>query len=598
MSSVEKKAARLADVLQDVQPDGGGEIWAPQAGQSGRRGPENLLLASGKVTPEQLAKACELQTQDPKLSVLEALVKLQAIDEMIALRTLAEHFKIPFRRIGPDQVDPEALEVLPLDYIRAKNVLPMARKGDAIVMAIPNPGDIFLIDDFRRRLDMPVKLVVSPEADIRAAINEISAGPGQQVEDILSNFDVDEETVEVVEDDSDQAEDLEKMAGESPVIRYVNFIISNAVHEGASDIHIEPSKKRLRVRYRLDGILFEQSAPPVQMQAAIISRLKIMAKLDIAETRLPQDGRIRATVQGRNIDLRVSTLPTVYGEKCVIRLLDNRSIMVGLENLGMATETLNTLKTEIDQPNGVLLVTGPTGSGKSTTLYSALQILDRDKLNISTVEDPVEYELDGINQVHVHDQIGMSFAAALRSLLRQDPDVVMVGEIRDVETARIAVQASLTGHLVFSTLHTNDAPSSITRLINIGVEPYLISAALNGVLAQRLVRKICPECKAPDTDVTDRVRRHLEKFGVGDMTLFRGAGCEKCRQTGYKGRLGIYEMMVMTDEMRDIVTGAPQLTELRRFALENGMRNLKQDGFEKASQGLTTIEEVMRVTEL
>lgn len=461
------------------------EIFQPNSTVPDRRRlPEEVLLKNGVVTAQQLDEAHQKLQGHAHISVLEALVEIGAIDEIIALQAQADHFRLPFRRIEADDVDGEILEILPIDYIRTKTVLPLSKDGDSIVMAISNPEDIFLIDDFRRRLKMPVQLIVSPKEDIRKAIDELLAGPSQQVEDILSTLDVDESSVEVVEENNDEVEDLEKIAGESPVIRYVNFIISSAVYEGASDIHIEPCKKHLRVRYRLDGILFEQPSPPPQMQAAILSRLKIMAKLDIAETRLPQDGRIRATVHNRNVDLRVSTLPTVHGEKCVIRILDNRSISVGLEMLGMSSETLESFRNEIIQPNGIVLVTGPTGSGKSTTLYSALQILDRDKLNISTVEDPVEYELNGINQIHVHDSIGMSFSAALRSLLRQDPDVMMVGEIRDGETARIAVQASLTGHLVFSTLHTNDAPSCITRLINIGVEPYLISAALIAILVE------------------------------------------------------------------------------------------------------------------
>ena len=381
------------------------------------------------------------------------------------------------------------------------------------------------------------------------------------------------------------------------MIRYVNFLISSAVREGASDIHVEPGEKRLRVRHRMDGILFEQSAPPVKMQTAVLSRLKIMAKLDIAERRLPQDGRIRVTVQGQDIDLRVSTLPTVHGEKCVIRILDNRSINVGLESLGMSEDTLKEFLRQILQPNGIILVTGPTGSGKSTTLYSALQIMDSEKLNISTVEDPVEYELPAINQVNVHDSIGMTFSAALRSLLRQDPDIVMVGEIRDAETARIAVQASLTGHLVLSTLHTNDAPSCITRLINIGIEPYLITASVKAILAQRLVRQICQKCKTEVSEGSEREMAQLEQFGLEGVKIYHGVGCEQCRNTGYKGRLGIYELLTLDDETRNFITGNPSLTELRHFVNNKGMVSLRQDGFAKVAEGLTTVEEILRATD-
>ena len=586
----------LIDITQSV-----GDLNAVEKTRSDkpvtRKGPEQTLLLRGVITEQQLDKALEVQQSDMRMSVLDALIQNGAIDEILALKTVAEYFKLRFRRVEVADVDQEIFELLPADYLKAKNVLPMKKRGETVEVAVANPGDIFIVDDLRRRLNHWVELVVAPTEDIRKVIEELSCGLSEQVEEILSTMDVQEDSVEVVEDQKNESEDLEKMAGESPVIRYVNYIISSAVHEGASDIHIEPAHKKLRVRFRMDGVLFEQSAPPAQMTGAIISRLKIMSKLDIAETRLPQDGRIRATVQGRSVDLRVSLLPTVHGEKCVIRILDNNSISVGLEMLGMMPETLAGFKKQIDEPNGIFLVTGPTGSGKSTTLYSAIQVLDRDKLNISTVEDPVEYELDGINQVHVQDQIGMTFSAALRSLLRQDPDVVMVGEIRDAETALIAVQASLTGHLVFSTLHTNDAPSAVTRLINIGVEPYLISAALNGVLAQRLVRRICGNCKTQVHDVPDSVAEKLMQAGASQIELYKGEGCDKCRHTGYKGRVGVYEILTLDDEMRDMITGNPNLVEFRNYAVSKGMKSLRTDGYLKVASGMTTVEEVLRVTE-
>jgi type IV pilus assembly protein PilB len=390
--------------------------------------------------------------------------------------------------------------------------------------------------------------------------------------------------------------DLEKVAGESPIIRLVNYIIADAVRQGASDIHIEPSESRLRVRYRIDGILFESMTPPASMHAALISRIKIMANLDISERRLPQDGRIRAMVRGNVIDLRVSTLPTTAGEKCVIRILDQSSILIGLERLGFSEDNLAIIGNQVSQPNGIILVTGPTGSGKTTTLYSALHHLQSDEINISTVEDPVEYRLETVSQVQVIERIGMTFAAALRSLLRQDPDVIMVGEIRDEETARISVQAALTGHLVLSTLHTNDAPSSITRLINIGIEPYLIAASLNCIVAQRLVRRICEHCKQ-ECQPSDDLRGYLESQGLCELVTYRGAGCSKCRDTGYAGRTAIYEMLVMDDTVRDLVTSNPSVTELRRLLRERGMLTLREDGFEKMKAGLTTVDEVLRVTE-
>jgi type IV pilus assembly protein PilB len=570
-------------------------LWRPNEAEANYRGPERILLDSGQVTHDQLEQACLYQREeDPSLNVLEILVQAQIISELQALQAVADYFRLPCLRINSAEVEPHAFGLLPLDYMKNKQVLAIRRSEEGTLVAMSDPADIFLIDDVKRRLQGPVELAVAPPGDILRAIEELSADPTEQVDEIIK--DIAEDDVEVVDKKSDEVADLEMAAGESPVIRYVNFVISSAVREGASDIHIEPGENRLRVRFRIDGILFDQQAPPARMHAAIISRLKIMANLDIAERRLPQDGRIRATVHRRTVDLRVSTLPIIHGEKCVIRILDNRSIMVGLENLGMQPETLAAFKKQILEPHGIVLVTGPTGSGKSTTLYSGLRIMDGDRLNISTVEDPVEYELAFCNQVNVHDNIGMTFAAALRSLLRQDPDVIMVGEIRDADTAHIAIQASLTGHLVLSTLHTNDAPSSITRMINIGIEPFLISAAVNAVLAQRLVRRVCPNCKMPMTNINEHVAAYLERYGADPSHLYQGAGCEKCRQTGYKGRVGLYEFLEIHEEMRDLITRGPTLGEVRKAAKATGMRTLREDGLAKVAQGQTTVEEIMRVT--
>jgi type IV pilus assembly protein PilB len=386
-------------------------------------------------------------------------------------------------------------------------------------------------------------------------------------------------------------------ARSEPVINFVDSLIATAVNEGASDIHIEPREKELHVRLRIDGVLFKKPAPPIKMHPAVISRLKILANLDISERRLPQDGRIRANVSGKQIDLRISMLPISHGEKCVIRVLDSHAISVGLDQLGMSPGTFEAFRSEILQPHGIVLVTGPTGSGKSTTLYSALQVMDGATLNICTVEDPVEYDLASINQVQVHESIGMTFAAALRSLLRQDPDTIMVGEIRDEETARVAVQAALTGHMVLSTLHTNDAPSSITRLVDIGIEPYLISAAVNGALAQRLLRRICENCKEPMTTVPESTAVYLEKHNVEPRQLYCGTGCEVCRHTGYKGRIGIYELLVLNEELRDIITHNPSLGDLKAASKKQGMHTLRDDGLQKAFQGHTTVEELIRITE-
>lgn len=571
------------------------DLWHPVDGDSVYRGPERILLERGQITLPQLEAAVEQQKKNPRLSLLETLVKSQAINEMLALQAVADYFKLPFLRVKAVDVDPAVFGLLPVKYITTKHVLPIRREDQSLLVGISDPADIFLIDDLKRRIRMPLKLVLTPSSDIEKVAEDNSASSEQQVDEIIK--DISEDAVEVVDTKAEEVADLEKIAGESPVIRYVNFLIAAAVKENASDIHIEPGDRRMRVRFRTDGMLFEQQAPPVQMHAAIISRLKIMSGLDIAERRLPQDGRIRATVHGRTIDLRVSTLPVTHGEKCVIRLLDNRSIMVGLGNLGMSDGCLARFRHHILQPHGIVLVTGPTGSGKTTTLYSALQIMDGDRLNISTVEDPVEYELDFTNQVGVHDAIGMSFSAALRSLLRQDPDVIMIGEIRDEETARIAIQASLTGHLVLSTLHTNDAPSSITRIINIGIEPYLISAAVNAVLAQRLVRRICTECRTPVDNPQEHIQAFLRKYGTEIGTIYQGAGCDKCRQTGFKGRLGLYELMELNEDLRNLISSNPSLGDLRRAAVQHGMTALQDDGLNKVAAGLTTVEEIIRVTE-
>ena len=571
------------------------ELWRPEDGDAAHAGPAGTLLKKGAITSEQLAQAREKQLKNPRLSVIAALVQAKACDETTAYQAVAEYFNLPFMPLSASDCDPSLMENVPLDFLKAKGLMLVKREGRIVVLATSDPADMFLLEDVARKLGAPTRVVVSPPSVIRQVQEDLSASPQEQVNEIIK--DIAEDTVEVVDKKSDEVADLELAAGESPVIRYVNYLISSAVRDDASDIHIEPTEGKLRVRFRIDGILFEQQAPPMAMHAAIISRLKIMANLDISERRLPQDGRIRATVHGRTVDLRVSTLPLTTGEKCVIRILDNRAITVGLENLGMRPNVLEAFTEQILQPHGIVLVTGPTGSGKSTTLYSGLQVMDGDKLNISTVEDPVEYELYYANQVNVHDSIGMSFSAALRSLLRQDPDVIMLGEIRDEETARIAIQASLTGHMVLSTLHTNDAPSSITRLINIGLEPFLIAAAMNAVLAQRLVRRICEGCKRPAEKINDKLKEYLDSTGVEFETAYEGAGCEKCRNTGYKGRTGIHEILVLNDEMRDLVTSNPSLGDRRRAARESGMQSLRYDGLTKAAKGFTTIEEILRVTE-
>ena len=521
---------------------------------------------------------------------------MSAASEAQILSALAETLSLSFETPDRNSMEVRAFELLPPDYIRKNSVLPMRLEENTLVVGMADPTNVFLIDEVKRKTRRDVKVVVVTAADVNKMAEQLSAHANDvKVDDIIK--DMAEDDVQIVaESAQDEVTDLEKMGNESPVIRFVNYLIFDAIKQGASDIHVEPKEKALKIRYRIDGILFEAMSPPHTMQASIVSRLKIMANLDIAERRLPQDGRIRAMVHNRKVDLRLSTLPTPHGEKCVMRILDNRSIQVALEDLGFSEDALTIWKNAIDQPHGIVLVTGPTGSGKTTTLYSSLRCMDGNKLNISTVEDPIEYHLGQATQVQVHDKIGMTFAAALRSLLRQDPDVVMLGEIRDAETARIAVQAALTGHLVLSTLHTNDAPASITRLINIGVEPYLISSAVNAILAQRLVRKICSNCKEQFTP-SDEMREFLTLQGFAEATTFKGKGCDRCRKTGYTGRLGIYELLVMDDGLRDMVTGNPDVNQLRKLCRERGLVTLREDGFRKVIKGLTTVDEILRVTE-
>ncbi len=581
--------------------DPGAELWSPGGETTTKRSLTDVLLARGTITREAIEQAEAVRAKSPGRPLHRVLTETGA-DEAEVYAAVAESETIGFERIDSDSVSPEARHLndrLGSELMKRLGVACVRREDKTAVVGVSDPSDVFLLDDLRRRLATEVRAVVVPPGDVLRLCESMAGEAGVDdtgaLDDIIGE--VAEDDVSVVEEKTDDAEDLEKAGSESPVIRFVNYLISDAIKQGASDIHIEPKEKQLQVRYRIDGILFASMSPPHGMAPAISSRLKIMANLDIAERRLPQDGRIRAVVQGRKIDLRMSTLPTVGGEKIVIRVLDNRSISVPLEALGFSDAHLSTWREMIDQPHGILLVTGPTGSGKTTTLYSSLRVMDGAKLNISTVEDPVEYHLHAANQVQVTDKIGMTFSAALRSLLRQDPDVVMLGEIRDGETARIAVQASLTGHLVLSTLHTNDAPSSITRLINIGVEPYLISAAVNGILAQRLVRKICSHCKE-QLKPSDDVARVYERQGFDpSRPMSHGAGCERCRQTGYSGRAGLYELLEMTDALRDATVENPEVNALRRKCREAGLVTLRDDGWMKVESGLTTVDEVLRVTE-
>ncbi len=554
-----------------------------------------LLIRQGALNEEDLEKALEYQRETGNTLLLgEVLQKLEICTEEQIMEALAIGYGVPFARVSPKIADPKVIDLLPREFLGKHNVMPLFKVRDRLTLAVNEPANVFLIEEVARLTKCEILVVCTTAKDIKATLEtHLPTANVFVIDDILPEGE--EAELSLVEERVEDITDLEAAASGSPVIKLVNYLIYNAVREGASDIHIEPDDNTLRARYRVDGKLFEKLRPPYKMLPAISSRIKIMAGLDISERRLPQDGGIHVLMDGRPVDLRVSTLAGQHGEKIVIRVIDNRSIMVNLEKLGFAYEMLKQWRKVIDLPNGIILVTGPTGSGKSTTLYSVLKELNNNEVNICTVEDPVEFNLASVNQFQVNDKIGFTFGSALRSLLRQDPDIIMVGEVRDQETARIAVQAALTGHLVLSTLHTNDAPGAVTRLINIGIEPYLIAASLNGVLAQRLVRKICTNCKEP-YDPPANIRMAVERVAGEVETFYRGIGCAKCRKSGFSGRIGIYELFAPDDDLRDKITAAPSLNELRALAKESGMVVLREDGMGKVKAGITTVEEVFRVT--
>jgi len=543
-------------------------------------------LTTPDVVDEALARA---KTTGERLG--EALVALGAVKSEEVLRALAQQQNLAY--LSRDEL-PSPLPIvknLSAKYLRQYAVCPVSVENGQLTVATADPLNPVVVDDLRQFTGLAVKLVVSSAEAITEAIDRTYDGAATPLQRIVEGME-DERKGEGEED----VNQLRDMAFEAPVVRLVNLLIENAIAAQASDIHIEPFEDTLRVRYRLDGILFDQEAPPRRLQAAVTSRIKLMAEMNIAERRLPQDGRIRVTVPGRRVDIRVSTIPTVHGESIVMRLLDRSSVFLALEKLGFAPGTLRRFESLIKRPHGIVLVTGPTGSGKTTTLYGALDKINSPDRKIITVEDPVEYQLKGVNQIPVKPKIGLTFATGLRHIVRQDPDVILIGEIRDLETAEIAIQAALTGHLVFSTLHTNDAPGAITRLQDMGVEAYLVASVLEGVLAQRLVRRICTACRVPDTpSAADLEALGIE--GAGDQRLYRGGGCDECRGTGYRGRTGIYELFPITEEARSLILRRAPTRDIRRHAIEGGMVTLRMDGWLKAGEGVTTVEEILRVTQ-
>ena len=554
-----------------------------------------ILLDRGMISDRQIADALAWQKDHGNRKLLgEVLTELGFVTEDQVTEVLAEAYEIPYARVNPRISDPKVIEVLPREFLEKHGILPMFMVNGRLTVAVSEPANVFLIEEIQRLADCPVQLVAATARDIEQTLAaHLPNANVFVIDDIVDG--VKAEEFSVIEKQVTDLANLAEVAGQSPIIKLVNYLIFSAVKEGASDVHIEPGDNRLRVRFRIDGRLFEKICPPSAMTPAIVSRIKIMANLDISERRMPQDGGIHVLIEGRPIDLRVSTMPGKFGEKVVVRVIDNGNVVVTLDRLGFNRHMLSTLKHMLTQPDGILLVTGPTGSGKSTTLYSMLAEVNTDDVNICTVEDPVEYSLAGVNQFQVHEKAGFTFAAALRSLLRQDPDIIMLGEVRDLETATISVQAALTGHQVLSTLHTNDAPSAVTRLVNIGVEPFLIAASLRGVLAQRLVRKICTECKT-ELEPSAVQRRAMEAaLGMADK-VYHGEGCARCRHTGYKGRVGIFELLAPDEEMRDLIARGATLQELRLLADRNDYVTLRQDGMEKVRAGLTTIDEILYAT--
>jgi type IV pilus assembly protein PilB len=581
----------------------------------------DLLLKEKRITPEQLQEALNYQRQKGgKLGY--ALVSLGYAKEAEITALLSKQFGVPSIAIGQFQIDPTVIKLVPAETAQKYQIIPLSRSGATLTIAMTDPTNVFAMDDIKFMTGYNVEPVVASETEVDEALQRYYGKTGTAAADAggsaaggapsalevasqaLENMPQLDDTgdVEVLSEFEEiSAETLAKQGEEAPVIKLVNVILMSAIQKGASDIHIEPYEKELRVRYRIDGLLYNIMQPPMKFRDAITSRIKIMSKLDIAEKRLPQDGRIKIRFQdqgqNRDIDFRVSCLPTLFGEKIVMRLLDKEKLMLDMTKLGFEQESLSKFENAISKPWGMVLVTGPTGSGKTNTLYSSISRINTTETNIMTAEDPVEFNLVGVNQVQVRENIGLNFAAALRSFLRQDPNTILVGEIRDFETAEIAVKAALTGHLVLSTLHTNDAPSTINRLMNMGIEPFLVASSLNLVCAQRLVRRICKNCSEPHPAPADALLQ--AGFSAEDAKKVvpnKGKGCEKCNNTGYKGRVGLYEVMEITEELRELILVGASGLELRRKAVEEGMITLRGSGLLKVKAGLTTIEEVVRET--
>ena len=554
-----------------------------------------LLVRNKLIDEQQLAKALEEQrASGGRLGA--SLVKLGYLQEEYLAAFLPLQYCVPSINLSEFEIDQSVIQLIPADVVQKYQLMPVNRAGATLIVAMTDPSNIFAIDDIKFMTGYNVEVVVASEACIKAAIDKYY-DQSASFDDVMG--DIDDIDLEVVDDDDEvDLNELQQATEDAPVVKLVNLILTDAIKKKASDIHIEPYERSFRVRYRIDGVLHEVMKPPMKLKNAITSRVKIMSEMDIAERRLPQDGRIKIKLPGGNdMDYRVNCLPTLFGEKICLRLLDKSNLQLDMTMLGYEEQALEWFKEQIHKPFGMVLVTGPTGSGKTVSLYSALAELNKVTENISTAEDPVEFNFAGINQVQMHEEIGLNFASALRAFLRQDPDIIMIGEIRDFETAEIGVKAALTGHLVLSTLHTNDAPSTVNRLLNMGIEPFLVSSAVNLITAQRLGRRICKECRVPD----DIPKETLQQAGVpeadlSDFTSYKGEGCATCNQTGYKGRVGYYQVMPMFEELREMILAGANTAEIKTESMKLGVKSMRQAALTKLREGITSFEEVLRCT--
>src|SRR5467141_2837907 len=569
-------------------------------GQPVNRRLGDLLVADGLLTAEQLKKALAEQKGSPE-KIDSVLVRLNFVNEDQLIGFLSRQYGVPSITLAQLDIDSDVLKLVPAPIARKYEVIPVRKMGNSLALAMADPTNVFALDDISFMTNLQVLPLVASQTAIKKAIDHNYESKTEAISTVLSDMQTDLANLEVVEDGEEGAKvdvfELKESADEAPVVKLVNMVLVDAIQKGASDVYFETYEKVFRIRFRMDGVLHEMLAPPKRLESAILSRIKIMSNLDIAERRVPQDGRIKLRHGSREIDFRVSILPTIFGEKAVLRILDKESLQLDLTKLGFDAWSYEKFTHAIHQPYGMVLITGPTGSGKTTTLYSAISTINSPEHNIMTAEDPVEYNLKGVNQVQVNEGVGRSFAAVLRSFLRQDPDVILVGETRDLETAQISVRAALTGHLVFTTLHTNDCPSTVARLVDMGIQPFLLSSALLLMLAQRLGRRICKECKQPvEGNEEDLVRYGHVPQGRGPVTLYRGAGCPTCNFTGMKGRVAIYEVMPISETIRDMILEDASTAVLREQAQKEGMKTLRQAGMAKVLEGVTTVEEVVRVT--